>query len=201
MKAHQLGLIAPEDKRQMSHTFVKDLLEHSPCLEFRLSVQALHQVWLALDEQIKHIVAQLRHQAQHDRLEATYQAVPGVGRISARVLANELGDMTRFANERQLFSYTGLTPSEHSSGDHIQRGSISKQGNRYVRGILIEIAWRAIRKDPVLARFFEQLYPRTGKKRAIVAVARKLVGKIRAAFRKGEAYQQDYESSQALTVA
>lgn len=118
-----------------------------------------------------------------------------MGRISARVLSNELGDLSRFANERQLFSYTGLTPSEHSSGEQKHRGAITKQGNRHLRGILMEVAWRAIRQDPALARFFERLYPRTGKQRAIVAVARKLIGRIRSAFRKAELYQNDYESS------
>lgn len=46
---------------------------------------------------------------------------------------NELGDMSEFANERQLFSYTGLTPSEDSSGEQIHRGHITKQGNRHLR--------------------------------------------------------------------
>ena len=96
--------------------------------------------------------------------------------------------MIQFKNERQLFSYTGLTPSEYSSGESIRRGHISRQGNSRVRAILVEIAWRAIKKDKALAKFFERLYPRTGKKRAIVAVARKLIGRIRAAFRQGQSY-------------
>lgn len=149
-----------------------------------------------MDEQINHLAVQLKQQAQSDPDEATYRSAPGVGAISARVLSNELGNMAAFANERQLFSYTGLTPTEHSSGEQIHRGHISKQGNRYLRGILVEIAWRAIRKDPDLRQFFERLHPRTGKKRAIVAVARKLIGRIRAAFRKGELYQSGYETSQ-----
>lgn len=111
------------------------------------------------------------------------------------MLANELGDMSAFANERQLFSYTGLTPSEHSSGQQVHRGRITKQGNRHLRGILIEIAWRAIRKDQALADFFHRLLPRTGTTRAIVAVARKLIGRMRAAFRTGELY-----ATQALSA-
>jgi transposase len=195
MKAHQFGLIPAEDQREMSHAVVQELLEQSPCEEFSVTVQALYQIWQALDEQIKQLVAQLSQQAQEDPYEAIYRTAPGVGRISARVLANELGDLSAFANERQLFSYTGLTPSEHSSGESIHPGHISKQGNRHLRGILMQIAWRAIRKDPSLAQFYERLCPRTGKKRAIVAVARKLIGRIRAAFRKGEPYQTNYAMS------
>jgi transposase len=179
----------------MSHGFVAELLVHSPALKFTLSVKALHQIWQALDRQIEELVTQLKRQAQSDPNEAIYRFVPGVGRISARVLSNELGDLSTFAHERQLFSHTGLTPSEHSSGEQTHRGSITKQGNRHLRAILMEIACRAIRKDPALAQFFERLHPRTGKQRAIVAVARKLMGRIRGAFRKGELYHNDYESS------
>ncbi|NJL43232.1 MAG: IS110 family transposase, partial [Pseudanabaena sp. SU_2_4] len=62
-------------------------------------------------------------------------------------------------------------------------------------GLLLEIAWRAIRKDAALRAYFERLQASTGNKRAIIAVARKLIGKIRAAFRKGESYQMDYPSA------
>ena len=196
MKAHQLGLIAPDEKREMSHQVVQELLNCSPCEEFTIAVKAHWQIWQALDQQIKQLVAQLKQQAQTDPKEATYRSVPGVGAISARVLSNELGDMSAFANERQLFSYTGLTPSEHSSGDQTRRGHITKQGNRHLRGILLEIAWRALAKDPDLGQFFDRLHPRTGKKRAIIAVARKLIGRIRAAFRQGQLYQPGYQTSQ-----
>jgi transposase len=196
MKGHQLGLIEPEDRREMSHQMVKELLTRSSSPPFTIAVKAHWQIWQALDEQIKQLTLELKQQAHSDPYEATYRSAPGVGAISARVLSNELGDMSAFANERQLFSYTGLTPTEHSSGEQTHRGHISKQGNRYLRGILLEIAWRAIRKDPDLQQFFERLHPRTGKKRAIVAVARKLIGRIRAAFRKEERYQTGYETSQ-----
>jgi transposase len=96
--------------------------------------------------------------------------------------------MSQFANERQLFSYTGLTPSEHSSGQATRKGHITKQGNSHLCAILIELAWRALRKDPALAQHYHQLRARAGGKRAIVVVARKLIGRIRAAFRKGELY-------------
>ena len=97
--------------------------------------------------------------------------------------------MSQFANERQLFSYTGLTPSEFSSGDKVRKGHITHQGNKRIRYILTEAAWIAIKKDRHLQEFFERLYPRTGKKKAIVAVARKFIGRIRAAFRHQTTYQ------------
>ena len=189
MRAHQFGLIGPEDRRVMTHQFVEELLEQAPSPEFVVTVNAYRRVWESLDTEIKLLEAELRKQAQQDTLEDTYRSAPGIGPLSSRILANELGDMSQFKNERQLFSYTGLTPSEHSSGESIRRGHITRQGNTRVRCILCEAAWLAIRKDQSLLDFFNQLYPRSGKKKAIVAVARKLVGRIRAAFRQEKLYQ------------
>jgi transposase len=197
MKFHQLGLIDEHENRRMSHTLVEELLDKSPSQELTMAINAYWRIWRSLDEEIKKIEAELKHQAQADPNEKIYRSVPGIGPLSARILSNELGDMSQFQNERQLSSFTGLTPSEHSSGEIIRRGHISRQGNSRVRGILIEIAWRAISKDKALAEFFERLFPRTGKTKAIVAVARKLIGRIRAAFQKGDTYHLDYGYAQA----
>jgi transposase len=122
-------------------------------------------------------------------VEKIYRSVPGIGPISSRVLSNELGDLQRFSNERRLFSFTGLTPSEHSSGESVHKGHISRQGSSRIRKYLIEIAWRAIEKDPALKEIFERIAKTRGKKRAIVAIARKLIGRIRACFHQGSLYQ------------
>lgn len=192
MKAHQFGLIGPEDNREMTPKFVAEILEQSPCEEFTLAIEVSWQVWQTLDQQIAKLEARLKQQAQADPNEAVYRSAPGFGLISSRVCANELGNLKRFSNEQKLFSYTGLTPGEDSSGETVHRGPITKQGNRHIRGVLIEVAWRAIRQDPALARFYQRVSGRAGAKRAIVAVARKLIGRIRAAFCKGELYQIDY---------
>lgn len=200
MKAHQFGLIGPNDRRRMTHSFVEELLKQSKSEEFRSTVMAHQRVWQALDQEIAQLEAKLSAQAAQDPDEATYRSVPGVGPISARILSNELGDFSQFANERQLFSYTGLTPAEYSSGENTRRGSITKQGNTHLRSILIEVGWRAIEKDPSLARFFERIKGRSGSKRAIVAVARKLIGRIRAAFRDRVLYRME-ESEEVTPTA
>lgn len=160
-------------------------------MEFQTAVQAHQQVWRSLDSEIAKLEQQLGVQAEQDPNEATYRSAPGVGAICARILSNALGNLSEFDNERQLFSYTGLTPGEYSSGDKTQRGSITKQGNRHLCSVLIEIAWRAIEQDSNLQSCFAQISARRGSKRAIVAVARKLVGRIRAAFRHQVLYQTE----------
>ena len=64
----------------------------------------------------------------------------------------------------------------------LRLGHITRQGNTRVRHVLNQAAWRAIKKDQDLKTFFERIAPRTGKKRAIVAVARKLIGRRAGCF-------------------
>ncbi|MEM6451817.1 MAG: IS110 family transposase [Cyanobacteria bacterium P01_D01_bin.105] len=193
MKFHQLGVIAADENQTMSHRWVKELLGRISSSEFTLAIEAYSHVWKTLDEEISKLEKALKQQAKEDPNEFTYRSAPGVGPLSARILSNELGDMSQFQNERQLFSYTGLTPSEYSSGEKTHRGHITRQGNSRVRAILVEVAWRAIGEDKALATFFTKLFPHTGKKRAIIAVACKLIGRVRAAFRHGEPYQLNYQ--------
>lgn len=80
---------------------------------------------------------------------AQQQVLPtGLGALTAQILDREIGDWTRFKNRRQVASYTGLVPSEHSSGEHRQRGPITKHGNPRVRHILIEASWRLRKFQP-----------------------------------------------------
>jgi transposase len=97
--------------------------------------------------------------------------------------------MSHFTNERQLFSYTGLTPSEHSSGGHIRKGHISRQGKTIIRKVLVLAAWKAIQIDSHLRETFERISVRAGGKRAIIAIARRLIGHMRACFRKKCLYE------------
>ena len=68
------------------------------------------------------------------------QAMRGIDRIAAMTFLAEVGDLSRFANPRQLMGYLGLVPSERSTGDRVRRGSITKTGNARAR-TLVECAW------------------------------------------------------------
>ena len=104
-----------EDERALTHQFVAELLEKSKSPELQVVVLALQNVWKSIDLEVKKIELKLKEQAQQDQNEATYRSAPGIGFLAARVLSNELGNMSHFDNERQLFSYTGLTPSEYKA--------------------------------------------------------------------------------------
>jgi transposase len=187
---YQHGLIKAEDKRAISPKRIKELqgLQLNPGLKYVLDHYTSQ--WMHLNEQIKKIDEEIASQAKNDEaIEAIYMSIPGVGPTSARVLANELEDTLQFANERQLFSYVGLTPSEYSSGEHKRQGHITRQGKPVLRKILVQVAWKAVRLDRSLGEMFEKLATRVGIKKGIIGIARRLVGRMRACFRLGELYR------------
>lgn len=188
-KLHQFGLIGPASRRLISNRYLREIAAWSLPPELRARLTLLAEQWRFATRQLIEIRRLLREQATAQaELERVYRSVPGIGAVVARTLATELGDMTRFANERGLCSYTGLTPSESSSGSAVRRGPISRQGSSRVRHVLIETAWRALPRDKVLQEIFDRIAATRGKKRAIVAIARRLIGRIRACFRQGTTY-------------
>ena len=114
-------------------------------------------------------------------------AMRGIDLVSATAFLAEIGDLSRFRTPRELMAYLGLVPSEHSTGDKVQRGGITKAGNRRARRVLVECSW-AYRHPP-----------RVGKKKqdkvaaapqAVREIAWKaqhrLYGRYRALIRKGK---------------
>jgi transposase len=186
----QHGLIRADDKKKVSEKWAKVLeaMPLSPGLKYAIGGYLAQ--WRQMDAKIKEIDKELASQAQKDgAIEAIYRSVPGIGPISARILANEIEDTLHFCNERRLSSYTGLTPSEHSSGEHVHQGHITRHGKPILRKILVQAAWRAINLDISLKEIFDRLSAKVGKKKAIIGIARRLVGRIRACFRTGELYR------------
>jgi transposase len=188
-KLHQFGLITPSSRRLLSHRYLREIESWMLPPELRASLKMLAEQWRFVTRQLIEMRRLLRDQAKaQEDIEKVYRSVPGIGEVVARTLATELGDMTRFANERALFSSTGLTPSAYSSGASVRRGHMSRQGSSRVRHVLVETAWRALPRDGVLKEMFDRIAATRGKKRAIVAIARRLTGRIRACFRQGTTY-------------
>ena len=102
----------------------------SPLQELNLVIEAYWQVWKALDAQIKKLDEELKQQAQEDPNEKIYRSAPGIGPLGARILSNELGDMSQFNNERQLFSYTGLTQERTFKQRQQEQGSDHAAGEQ-----------------------------------------------------------------------
>ena len=141
------------------------LLRHG-CHYGRPAWTKLHRRWLAglkFEQAVLHLVLEdylqaiEAAQARRDRLTAqiaamlpdwtlapvvaALQAMRGMALVNAATLIAELGDLSRFANPRQLMAYLGLVPSEYSSGASLRRGGLTKAGNSAARRLLVEAAW------------------------------------------------------------
>jgi transposase len=75
------------------------------------------------------------------KLVTALMALRGLDLIAATIFLAEIGDLTRFANARQLMAYLGLVPSEDSTGEEVKRGGITKAGNHRARRVLVECSW------------------------------------------------------------
>ena len=107
------------------------------------------------------------------------KSVPGIGVLSAMEVLLELGDIRRFSKGDKLAAYVGLTPSQYSSGEHVRMGRICKAGKNGLRATLIEVSWKLIAKDPAMREKYNNIKARAGGKRAIVAIARRLLLRVR----------------------
>jgi len=101
--------------------------------------------------------------------------LPGIGLIKAMTILSAIGQIERFASAKKLVGYAGLGGRVHSSGNTYRTGAITKQGRKELRAAMVEAAWPAVRSHPHWQAEFERLRYRIGDKKAIVAIARKLL--------------------------
>lgn len=198
---HLYGLIEPNTNPRVCDKWLKKMLKSGMEKNCRFRLKMLSETWRYFDLQLKLLNKEIAIEAEEDRwLERIYCSCPGIGPTTARKLINELKDMSQFSNEEKLFSYAGLTPREYSSGENIRQGHITRQGKSILRKLLVESSWTAIKKDSSLTEIFNKLSYRVGKKRAIVAIARILLGRIRTCIKEKRLYKmpaQDIVPAQA----
>ncbi|MGV1015399.1 MAG: IS110 family transposase [Methyloceanibacter sp.] len=143
----------------------------------------LREVAAESAKRLKAAVLDLAKRPEYAVVASALRHQPGVGPFTAIRLVVELGTIERFPTAGSFAHYLGLTPSEYSSSDTTRRGHILKCGPGYIRSWLLECAWKAIRiegGEEKLRECFEKLAPRIGRKRAIVAVTRRLALRLRA---------------------
>ena len=101
--------------------------------------------------------------------------LPGFGLINAMTVLSAIGDITRFPTSKKLVGYSGLGGSVHDSGQTHFSGPITKQGRKELRWALVEAAWVAVEHHPFWKQEFHELTHRMKNKKAIVAIARRLL--------------------------
>jgi transposase len=157
--------------------------------------EELRGLYFDLDARVDGLTKELRQLARsqdYTPMVELLSTVPGIGWLTALTLVVEIVDFARFPDGEALSSYAGLTPSEHSSGDRVRHGHITRQGNPVVRSVLVESSWILIGKDPEMRRFYDRIKVRRGGKRAIVAVARKLCHRLLAIAQSGQPYRVNF---------
>jgi transposase len=122
---------------------------------------------------------------------AALTTTPGVGTVVAACFVSVVDEARRFRSAHQVESYIGLVPSEDTTGGNRRLGAISKHGNSYLRALLVQAAWVILRtsdKSDPLYLWATKLIERRGKRIAVVALARRLVGVLWAMWRDGTVY-------------
>lgn len=138
----------------------------------------LLQMLEKLDQQVKQMDLEATKAAAARKDAQLLMSHPGVGPILALATVLTLGDVSRFKRGRQVASYIGLVPTELSSGQHRWLGSITKQGNRFMRFLLVQAGMSAARGDAELGRVYKRLVQKKHHGVAKVAVARKLLVRL-----------------------
>ena len=189
MKLYQFGYVTGE-QRGLSLKYIDAFLKKDELREeLKTALECIVSLWKSTNEQILKLNKQIAEQSKKSKEVAILQSIPGVGALSGCILYNELGNMSQFSSEKKLFSYVGLTPSEDSSGEKVRRGHITRQGRPMLRATLVQCAWIAIRDNSGLKSIFTKLAHRVGVKRAIIAIAKKLIAICRALLREGRLFE------------
>lgn len=144
-----------------------------------------------IETKIKGIETVIKQKGGDDPRAFLLNTIPGIGAITAFLLTSEIGNIERFANSKKFASYLGLVPRLSQSGNHAYYGRITKVGNPYVRWALVQTAHRWVRMDRNSKVWFSRLSYRAGKKKAIVALARRLATIVYSVLK----YQRPYNIS------
>ena len=186
------GIELPEPAGPWTKTYVENLGRvRLPGKWARESFARLLDQYEFLTEQINRQTRLLKELATTELYRERVRilrSVPGVGLIAAMELLLELQDVARFRRADELAAYVGLTPSQYSSAEKVRMGRITKAGKGGLRATLVEASWLLIRKDAAMRQTYERIKLRAGGKRAIVAVARRLLLRMRRMLLGGREY-------------
>lgn len=150
----------------------------------------LQRLRAMLDEQIGKLDAAAERAACHDEQARLLMTQPGVGPITSLAFVLTIGDVARFQRGKQVASYLGLIPREHSSGGKQHLGAISKQGNGFARMLLVEAAQTACRLDEGFRKQYQHRCHSKPKGVAKVAAARRLAVRLYWMLRTQTAYPE-----------
>lgn len=191
---HKLVQMRTQVKNQLQHLALNQGVQRQHRLWSRAGIELLEQLnlppwtagrrqdllklWRELEQAVAELDRAVEAEAETRPECQRLMKQPGVGPVVALALVLTVGPVERFPRGKKVASYFGLIPREHSSGHRQRLGSISKQGNAFVRALLVQAAHAAVRHDPELRRQYQRLAKRKNRAVATVAIARKLAVRL-----------------------
>lgn len=159
----------------------------------RFVLDQLYAQWRHLEDQVLELAKRLKAfaaeaPAKEAEARAKLRTAPGIGPVTIDVIVSELGDVGRFHSAKGVCAYAGLVPGVRQSAEKRKDLPITKAGSPILRWALVEAAWRAVRHGAAWRRVYEGIRKRAGGKKAIVAVARRLLCVLYAMLRDGTNY-------------
>jgi transposase len=153
----------------------------------------LHERLLELDGRVAVYDRRLKTLAKEMEAAQRLMQMPGIGPVTASALVASVGDARQFKNGRQFAAWLGLVPRQHSSGGKIRQGRITKQGERYLRTLLVHGARARVcgsrRREDALSRWTRAVWARRGFNKATVALAARHARMVWAMLARGEDYR------------
>jgi transposase len=170
--------------------FARPLAECGPEELWRGELTLLLDRLRFLDEQTRQVETHLDARAQNDSRVSLLLSVPGVGPRTAEVIAVYLFEARLFRSADEVSAYAGLVPRQYQSGETDRRGRITRRGPKLLRAALVECAWCSLRYNPWARTTWLRLQANgLSKKKAIVALARKLLVRCWAILKTGRPWR------------
>ena len=155
--------------------------------EWILKYLELHEM------RIKELKGKIQKEAKTDEDMKLLQTIPGIGPIVAYAFTAHVGDGSRFGKGAQVSNYIGFVPRLDYSGMIQRNGGITKQGNSYLRGLLVQAAWVTVRSKQggaLKARYdYCTRHQGNSKKKTVVSIARKLTEHMYSVLRNKTVYE------------
>lgn len=140
-------------------------------------------------------------QRMRDQMDAQrLRTIPGFGPLTIVAFLSILGDWRRFSSSSEVAAFFGLVPRVNQSSQRCHLGHITRQGDPYVRSLLVEAAWQSIRKSKRLRQVFDRIAKRRGRKIAIVAIARRLAVIAMALLREQTVFGKPHETVKKIAA-
>jgi transposase len=191
---NEYGIILPVGKSAINK--LMELIEkHASLTSVMIAlIKELHATYKIFDSQVKKYDNQLEVFAKQNPICLELQKISGVGPLTASAMIATVGDAKKFKNGRELSAWLGLVPKQHSSGNKIRLGGISKRGDSYMRKLLIQGARTSVKvcenKTDKLNKWVFSKKQNKGFNKAAVALANKNARMMWAIMATGECYRR-----------